>query len=354
MKSSYYNIHDIVKFKLVGPKTFVETSRYSNYRSKTLDNKEIDFTININGFAPKTDDCLLLDDKYYVKEDYIYCKNEKYKSLKWEIELTNFEKGRMNVNINIKSILSLKVFFTLIEGFIIDPLIHYIISIKEDNLIHASSVELNGKGIVFVARGGAGKTTISTNLIKKGYSFISDNYTILNKESSLIGFVEPLNLFSYNVGSIKDKINKSQNLELRLKYLLYKASRNYIKIFTKVNPFDIFPNKIKEKSNINSIFLIIPNNSLKNIKINKISKSEMIDHIIYNQMIEFPYLNKYIMAYSYVFPDNNFSKHWSKYKKNLEKNLDSDIPFYKIFVPTIYSKSTFKDVQKVIENETST
>ena len=54
--------------------------------------------------------------------------------------------------------------------------------------MHASCIDLNNSGLVFVARGGGGKTSISTHLINKGFNFISDNYTII-KNGKGIGFV---------------------------------------------------------------------------------------------------------------------------------------------------------------------
>ena len=350
MQTGYYDIHDIVKYKLNGPKNFVKFSRYSNYKTKHLKDDEIDFSVNIKKFNPKSKNCNILDGKYYVKKDYIYCK-ESYKAFKWEIELENFENGNINVNINIKSFPKLKLFYTLIEGFIIDALIHYVISTKLNNLIHASCVDLEGNGILFVARGGAGKTTISTNLINKGFNFISDNYTILKPDGTLMGFVEPLNLFTYNSGEMQDKIKITQNIELKINYLIYKITGGYVKIFTKMNPFDILSGKIKEKTNLNALFLIIPSKKLKKMELSEISKVEMIEHIIFNQKIEFPFFNRYITAYSYVYPDSEFSNHWKSYKKNLNNNLNLDIPLYKICVPLSYENNVFNDIQKVIENE---
>lgn len=352
MQVNYYNINGIVKFALMGSKNFTESLRYSNYLVDYLGEDELDFTINLNKFDPNLENCSILEDNYYVKKNYLYCKKESYKALKWEIEFNNLETPHIKVNLNIKSSLKLKVFYILLEGLLIDPLIHYCLSKKSSCLMHASCVDLNNSGLVFVARGGAGKTSISTNLIKKGFNFVSDNYTIL-KDGKGIGFVEPLNIFTYNVNNIKNGLKKSKKLELLAKNLIFKLSNGYIKVFTRIKPMDIFNDKIEKETEIKSIFLIIPKENLDKIMFSEISKRELVDHIYFNQKMEFPYFDRYITYYSYLFSENEVSEHWLKYKNGLYTNLNDGINFYRIDVPTRYNKKTFDDILKVVENERS-
>ncbi|WP_206203429.1 hypothetical protein, partial [Thermococcus sp. GR7] len=127
-----------------------------------------------------------------------------YKLLKWAIEIKNFEKMNdkpIEVNLTISpSILRLfNMSYTLLEGFIVDAFIHYVLTEKGYNLLHASCVAKDDRGIAFIARGGGGKTTLSLNLLRSGFRFVSDNFTILLSNSKVKGFVEPLNIFTYNL-----------------------------------------------------------------------------------------------------------------------------------------------------------
>lgn len=349
METAYYNIDNLVKFVMNGPQNFVNSFRYSNYRTDFIDKNEVDFIVQLGKFNPEVTDCSIIDDKFHIKKDYLYCNNERYKALKWEIEFKNFEKECMLIRINLKSILKLKLFNVMIEGMVIDPLIHHFLSKKSCTLVHASCVDLNGDGFIFVARGGGGKTSISTNLINRGFGFLSDNFTIITDKNTL-GFIEPLNIFTYNLKNVKSDIKITEKMGILLRYTLYIISRGYIKIFKRVNPSDVYGKKIKKFTNLKYVFLIIPKKNLKVIEKIQISKGEMVDHILFNQIIEFPYFNRYITAYSYCYPESDISKHWLGYKKNLERNLNIS-KFYKVYVPTKYNNSTFNQILQAIEYE---
>ena len=51
--------------------------------------------------------------------------------------------------------------------------------ISKDNskIIHASSVDINGKGVVILGKSGAGKSNLAIKLISMGAKLISDDQT---------------------------------------------------------------------------------------------------------------------------------------------------------------------------------
>jgi len=350
MNAGYYNIENLVKFALIGPRRFSNSYRYSNYKVDFISDNELDLIIRLNSFKPDIKDCSILDDKYYIRKNYFYCKEDDYKILRWEVEIKNLESLPIHVNINLKpSLLKImNVSYILLEGIIIDPLIHYILTLKKCALIHASCIAREDEGFMFIARGGAGKTTIATHLIGKGFNFISDNYTILTPEKDVIGFIEPLNIFTYNLNK-NIRVNFIRKTELKIKSLIYKLSKEYIKLFTRINPLDIFTN-IDKKTKLRATFLLLPCNEAKNtIQLFRISKDKLTKHICYNQILEFPYFDRYITVYSYVLPNSIMSEHWENYRNLLDNNLCENI--YLIKIPQIINKDVTEIILGAINND---
>jgi hypothetical protein len=60
--------------------------------------------------------------------------------------------------------------------------------------VHGAVVGLNGKGVLFCARGQRGKSTLAVKAMLDGFDFVSDDYLILSKEGG--------NLYSYPIYSI--------------------------------------------------------------------------------------------------------------------------------------------------------
>jgi len=353
MTEKFYSINGVVNFALTGSRKFASSVRYRNYLSDHVSRHDLDFVISLGTFNANLQNCQILDDKYYVKYNYLYCKDE-YKLLKWEIEISNFEKEwpiSVNLNITPRLMKNSAIAHALIEGFIVDAMIHHILTEKGYALLHASCVSRNGRGLLFLARGGGGKTTMALRLLKLGFRFVSDNFTILSPSKKAMGFVEPLNIFTYNLDdAVYGRMNVSQKFGLKFRHLLYKLSNGYLKIFTRLDPYEVFKDKIEEKEiEIDSIFLLLPNKDLVSPKLHELPKDELIKHIHLNQRLEFPYFDEYLSAYSYAFPNSSLSSHWEKYKRNLTNNINKDVSIYKIEVPKSYDRSVFNKILEVVQ-----
>lgn len=343
-----YNIHDIVRFKIV-KETNIWDNLFSNidieYKNfETERGGDADFTIYIGNFTPSNRDCYILDDTYYIKEDYLYCKDS-YKLAKWDFEMSGFEGDNGIIHISNN----------LIGSMFISPLIDFLISFKMNErgypLVHSSCVSKNNHAYLFPARSGGGKTVMSLYFVEKGFDFLGDNFVVLDKDN-VLSFLSPLNIFTYNLAPIiKNNLGLKTRTILSLKYLLYKMTMGYAKIFTKINVKDVFQNSIIDESKLGSIFLLIPK---KEFYIEKISKEELINYLVMNQKLDSLSFFKYMLEYSYMFPDSNMATHWTRYKENLRKNISEDIPIYKIEVPQRYDAKVFERIYEVIKDETST
>jgi tagatose-1,6-bisphosphate aldolase len=83
--------------------------------------------------------------------------------------------------------------------------------------------------------------------------------------------------------------------------------------------------------------------------VQRISKQEMIEHLVLNQKLDSLYFIKYVTEYSSIFSESNFAAHWNRYKENLRLNLPENIPFYKVEVPQKYNERVFEKISRLVE-----
>ena len=87
-----YNLHDILQFQIARDKKrdFMRdlNLEFSFFEVDAIGNPDI--ILNIGKFTPSNNDCYLIDHKYHIKENYLYCKDFSGKA-KWEVEILGFE-----------------------------------------------------------------------------------------------------------------------------------------------------------------------------------------------------------------------------------------------------------------------
>ncbi|MCZ7393664.1 MAG: hypothetical protein ABOK23_07365 [Candidatus Methanoperedens sp.] len=344
----YYNIHNTIKFKLVntGSSKYQFNKVCSKYKSFESENsKEYDFIVYLGKFDPANSDCQIINNIYYIKKDYLYCSEDSYKFTKWKFEISGFENENTIVRVSGNFLSSMAI-----SGHLIDILMRIKMNQKGYPFIHGSCINKNSRGILFPSRSGAGKTTIALHFVEEGWDFLSDDYTIIHDKKA-VGFLSQLNIFTYNLSPlIKKNIGVKSNIILGLKNLLYKMTFGYIKIFTTLYPMEVFPNSIINECMLSAVFLLIPKDEFK---VNRISRDELICHLVVSQKLESLPFTKHLVEYSYIFPDSKFANHWKMYKENLKNHLPENIPFYKVEVPQKYDTKTFEKILAII-NETNT
>ena len=345
-KEKGYSIHDLVTFKIINRSNFINrvsstvNLEYKNFETEKVDNP--DFIIYLGDFAPSNQECRILDNHYYVKKDYFYC-TDSFKIAKWKFEMSGFESGDTEIRISANSFATM-----IISGFLIDPLINFKLAEKGCALVHGSCVSKDNHAYLFTAQGGGGKTSTALYAVERGFNFMGDNFTILDKGYAL-SFLSPLNIFSFNlVPVVKKNMKIKSKAEFHLKNILYKTTG--LRIVTKINVKEIFTNSLNDKSKLKTIFLLIPKGKFGIVEIDK---EELIGHMVANMKLDsFPFL-KYMMMYSYVFPESRMATHWDRYEENLRRNLSSDITICKVEVPQRYDINTFEEIWGVTQDDTN-
>ncbi len=346
-KINDFNIHDIVKFRVVNSDNFVKRhfnrvfKEYSYFISKNVE--EPDFVVYFGNFVPKTQSSVVLEDgKYAVNYNYLYVEDS-HKSASWKLEIENFESD-VPTTIKISSNILGSMFVT---NWIVDSIIRWELDKKGYPMVHGSCVSRNGYAYLFPARSGAGKTTTALHFIKKDFSFLGDDYLILDRNAVLC-FPSLLNIFMYNLTPlIYDSLSLDKKLGLHLKSLIYKLTFGYAKFLTPIDLAAIIPDKIAKRAQLRSIHFL---SAADSFEVETLSKEECINHLLFNNKLDsFPFY-KYMMEYSYVFPDSDMATYWTKYKNNLQNSLDSDIPIHMIKVPRKYDSKTLSNLVDIIEN----
>jgi len=345
-----YNIHDILKIQIAREEHF-DLMRgldleLSYFRSEV--NLEPDIYFYIGKFIPSNKDCYLVDHRYYIRNNYFYCKDSLGRE-SWEVEINSFEYGKTVVNYsysyktwNSKALISR---FS-IETFLLRPLIYYKLSERGYFMIHSAGVSKNGEAYIFPARGGAFKTTFVMDFIKKAkFNYLGDDRVILHR-GEVLSFPAHLILFNY---IYSNKNNEYLNLMDKIRFVNSLRQNNYYNVNVPI----VKSAKLK-------LVCFIEKTNKSNVIIQKLDLKDAIDKLIDSTKMEMssisdnivgfslgPYY-RYMQAYSYVFPESKVAKYWDELKQNYKAILKG-IPIYQIIFPEEYDDRVFQEILDVVE-----
>jgi hypothetical protein len=335
---NYYSIHGIVNFIVVdNTRLKLFDTFYKHYQNFEIVDKpeKIDLIINLGSFDPETrDKYVVAYGNYYVNQNYFYVKKESYKGAEWTFEAIGLEESTTTLNINFNK--SGRMFVT---GNVIDFFIHFKLLNKSCPLIHASGISKDDNGIIFSGRGGSGKTSIAFEFLKNKFNFLGDNYLVLTN-NAILSYPTSLSLFTYNLNQlIIDNLSLKEKISIIFKNFIYKLSRGHAKFFTKINPNRIVK-KVSESSTLKKVFLINPiENFSEEVLIKEIDREYAIKKILYNQKLEFTFFNQYIEMYSFFYPNEQLSKHWELYEKNIDTNISKELTFYEVLISSNFNRT---------------
>ena len=339
-----FNVHDLFKFKMEGTNKKILkhfSQDYSYFRTDEEIESELD--IILSDFIPDNKDCYIINHKYYIKENYIYCK-DKYKIVNWKFCIKNLN-GKPTIY--FKGGLFSALF---LRDYIIEPLIAFKLAQKGFLLIHASGVALNGKGFVFPACKGVGKTSTMLNLIDNGGIYLSNEPIIISNKGKVYSFPSHIHFYHYNLkgaskfsGSLKIK----DKIELELKHLIYILSLKYGSFPLNINAEKVFE-KIGDEYPLQSLILLTKTNRNGITILENIDKKELVERLILVNMFEMQYFSDILMAYSYVFPKNITKSFWEIFEDNLLSAL-SKIPCHEVKIPFEYNEKVYEEIHQLIQ-----
>lgn len=338
-----YSIHDIITFHVLSdtlPRRM--EIEYANF--ETSHQSTPDFTLQLGEFKPSNEGCQIIDHTYYIKKNYFYCKDS-YKFGKWEIQVTGLESDKTEIKLWTNAIGTF-VADMFVCMFIIDFLIRFKLERKGYSVIHASAMSKDDKAFLFPSQSGAGKTTTALYLSDEGYDYLGDDFVILHR-GVIFSYPSALNLFSYNLNpDIRKNLSTGENILLSIKNALYILTAKKIKIFTKMNPKVLPGLHIADKATLKAVYLLAQGDAFS---VSEINPDIIMNSIAINQKMEsYPFL-KYLLEYSYIFPDSSIARHWEICEKNLTDNFKGDAKYFNVHLPKKFGKDIFHRFKEIIE-----
>lgn len=355
-----YNIHNILKFQIIreGKSGFNElfNLRFSCFEVERVEKPDI--VLNIGHFVPSNEDCYLVDHKYYIKDNYFYCRESEGKA-RWEVEIKGWEQGDAVINFHLSRqfqpnpVDMLRVPFFLPQAFLL-RIIEHKLGEKGYFLTHSAAISKGDKAYLLSGRAGGFKTSLCMDFVRRaGFDCLGDDRVILY-EDKVFGFLMNSAMFEFMAERLPDEthfgaLKQAQFVSRYLRTGRGKAGEN------------------KPKSaKLKALLLVAKSNRLDNKQVNfePISRSslkEVVNSLLLSTRLEdfcgmgmpsfgissAPFL-RYMLAYTFVFPKSSVATQEKRLAERLRVSLEN-IPIYRVEIPSEYSSDTFNQIHEFIE-----
>ncbi len=335
-----FNLHNLLSFSIeTASKTNImrDVNYFYSY-FETNDIEDPDIKIKIGKFDPANAGCYLVDHKYYVNDNYFYCK-DRYERAEWKVEIFGFEEGKAEINFS-GNIFGLEKFLIpdfLVQSQILRPLIELKMLKKGFVLVHGLGLEKNGNAYIFSARGGAHKSRIAASIINNSdVKLIGDDWVIIGKDGSVYSYPLFFKTIKY----------KSRYLSKRWPYP-FMDKLNWLYYLISFNE-KFSSDFIADRSHLKAMFFSIrkvDNVRVSNRGLNSSNAATRLTNSNQLEMINGSYMGwlpisfyKYMLAYSYIFPHSYIGTYYSNLRQNFVEILGK-VSNYEIDMKEQYDSS---------------
>ncbi|HEX5920945.1 MAG TPA: hypothetical protein VFY55_04115, partial [Nitrososphaeraceae archaeon] len=120
---------------------------------------------------------------------------------------------------------------------LVEPLLRFLFISRGFILLHSACVDKNASGLLMSAPPDTGKTTTVLKCVKKGYSFLSDDMTIIRLPNKALCFPKPMTISSHTFKTAVSVSNyRDTDRSLRLRSLVHsKTGRAFMHKLAKLN-----------------------------------------------------------------------------------------------------------------------
>ena len=350
-----YNCHDIVRFQVAGGGgaglKWGADFRFSPFRADGVERPDI--CLNVGRFTPANDHCCLVDHRYYVKEDYFYCRDAEG-AASWEVEIAGFEGGAITMNLDLGrrftarpgALVSTPVLLPL--SFMLRAIEHRL-GMEGYLLSHSAAVAREGRAYLLSGRSGCFKTSLCMDLVRRaGYGLLGDDRVILGGDRA---WAFPLNraLFDFMAQRLPDEthLGPLQKAQFVAHYL--RGGRGGA---DGVGPAQVGAVLLLGRGQgPDVVFQPLPADSLPGV-VAGLLVSNRLEAFAGMGMPGFgissaPFL-RYMLAYSFVFPRSPVATMERGLAQGLEEALRG-IPLYRVEVPPRYGPEVSHQVQRFME-----
>jgi len=258
-----------------------------------------------------------------------------------KLKIFYFIKNNKILSYNISGYFKDKIFIEIEKDFnkwfilyIIENTIYVLLSKKKFCMLHAGAVKKGNSSNIILGPQGSGKTFYALDKIKEGYSFLGDEYILLNDKGICSSFPRPINFKKFHQNHYHEafyyKWKSLRNLE-KFKWFFKQIIKTFLlradwQPMIRLRIGRVYPKtKIVIKTKINKIILKFGNKK----KISKSMLSSFYPRIILKN-VQFEMINRFISIYKYIFtPKDTFLK---KVISDINKLEKSKIKIIKSFL----------------------
>ena len=220
----YYNIHDIIRVESDVILYELEYFKSKEFKKSDLSIKTSDSLKGGLRFTRK-----IIEDRSNNSHKILYTEHFGSAGAQFSIEFGE----RIEVIIN-KLISNSKhvLYVNLVE-----PLLRFLFISRGFILLHSACLDKNASGLLMSAPPDTGKTTTVLKCVKKGYSFLSDDMTIIRLPNEALCFPKPMTISSHTFKTAVSVSNsRDTDRSLRLRSLVHsKTGRAFMHKLGKLN-----------------------------------------------------------------------------------------------------------------------
>lgn len=317
---------------------------------------EPDIVLNIGKFVPNNRHCYVVNDKYYIKDNYVYCQDSG-KRTQWEIEINGLEQETMTVKLYLTQPLQVNPFRRMYtQHFLPQTLLQQIIDVKLAAkgcfLMHTAAIAKDSQVYLFSGRAGCFSTTLGMEFVRRDkFTWLGDDHIILQGNKAL-GFPLSPAMFYFMNKYLADETrwNRLRKFQFMSEYLLGKLNRFSITPVASGRLAGIL--QLAKDSNLSGTRKIycmpVPESQVQEVR----------DILMFNREIEslsnlgvfglnFAYFMRCFLAYSFVFPGNTLVLQQQSLKNSLLNSLDG-VPIYKVSIPPVYGIEIYEGLRRLI------
>ena len=199
-----YNIHDIVKVKS-------EVSLYELEYFTSDEFADADLVIKVKNTIPSG---------LHFKRTLIPDPNPKYHKVKYSEHFGRFG-AQFSIEFTDKVSITVNKLITasrhVIYVNLVEPILRFLLISKGFVLLHSACIDIKGHGLLFSAPPDTGKTTTVLKCIKNGFSFLSDDMTIVHLPNEAMCFPKAMTISAH---TYKTATTVSDNDHDKIQYKL--------------------------------------------------------------------------------------------------------------------------------------
>lgn len=213
----YYNIHDIVKVRSEVPLQELEY-----FSSDAFHNSDMIISVT-DSLPPGMHFRRKLVEHGFGKRKVSYTEHFGALGAQFAVDFAN------PIEISVNRLISRSRHVLYVN--LVEPIMRFLMISKGYILLHSACIAMNGHGVLLSAPPDTGKTTTVLKCIKTGFSFLSDDMTIIHLPNEAISFPKSMTISAHTLKTVTSLSNNGFNkIGLKLRSLAHsKEGRGFMR-----------------------------------------------------------------------------------------------------------------------------